>query len=300
MAYTKQTWDTTSYVNPTRMNHIEDGISNAMTSSNMGYLGAKNLNFTPYYFDSREISGITWTVNADGTVKANGTATAQSTFVCHSRAYSTNALILPNGDYIMSGCPSGGASNKYYTAAGRTSGGAYVAIGNEYGNGRAITLNGDDYSDTEVRLHVALVIANGQTVNNLVFKPMIRLAGDNDNTYYPYAMTNQDLTKKITNIKQLLSQDNIPTTATSYACDWAKYSLLNITLGTYNNVTSQITVPTSYFEGTGTGNRVLIYIVPTPTSNPPYYEIYKNDNENVYIVGHNVNSIHKIKIYGIL
>ena len=29
MAYSKQTWDTTSYVNPTRMNHIEDGIYNA-------------------------------------------------------------------------------------------------------------------------------------------------------------------------------------------------------------------------------------------------------------------------------
>jgi len=29
MAYSKQTWDTTSYVNPTRMNHIEDGIANA-------------------------------------------------------------------------------------------------------------------------------------------------------------------------------------------------------------------------------------------------------------------------------
>lgn len=26
MAYSKQTWDTTSYVTPTRMNHIEDGI----------------------------------------------------------------------------------------------------------------------------------------------------------------------------------------------------------------------------------------------------------------------------------
>ncbi|MBQ5565864.1 MAG: hypothetical protein IIT42_03355 [Clostridia bacterium] len=26
MEYNKQTWDTTSYVNPTRMNHIEDGI----------------------------------------------------------------------------------------------------------------------------------------------------------------------------------------------------------------------------------------------------------------------------------
>lgn len=29
MAYSKQTWDTTSYVNPTRMNHIEDGIEEA-------------------------------------------------------------------------------------------------------------------------------------------------------------------------------------------------------------------------------------------------------------------------------
>lgn len=29
MAYSKQTWDTTSYVNPTRMNHIEDGIEQA-------------------------------------------------------------------------------------------------------------------------------------------------------------------------------------------------------------------------------------------------------------------------------
>lgn len=29
MAYEKQTWDTTSFVNPTRMNHIEDGIEEA-------------------------------------------------------------------------------------------------------------------------------------------------------------------------------------------------------------------------------------------------------------------------------
>ena len=29
MAYSKQTWDTTSYVNPTRMNHMEQGIYDA-------------------------------------------------------------------------------------------------------------------------------------------------------------------------------------------------------------------------------------------------------------------------------
>ena len=33
MAYTKQTWDTTSYVNPTRLNHIEDGIDDASKHS---------------------------------------------------------------------------------------------------------------------------------------------------------------------------------------------------------------------------------------------------------------------------
>lgn len=33
MAYSKQTWDTTSYVNPTRMNHIEQGIYDASNSA---------------------------------------------------------------------------------------------------------------------------------------------------------------------------------------------------------------------------------------------------------------------------
>ena len=32
MSYAKQTWDTTSYVTPTRMNHIEDGIESVDTT----------------------------------------------------------------------------------------------------------------------------------------------------------------------------------------------------------------------------------------------------------------------------
>ncbi len=35
MAYSKQTWDTTSYVNPTRMNHIEDGIETAQNTADL-------------------------------------------------------------------------------------------------------------------------------------------------------------------------------------------------------------------------------------------------------------------------
>lgn len=37
MAYSKQTWDTSSYVNPTRMNHIEDGIESASTATGTAY-----------------------------------------------------------------------------------------------------------------------------------------------------------------------------------------------------------------------------------------------------------------------
>ena len=68
-----------------------------------GFLGAKNLNSYPYYETSNVDSGITWTVNSDGTVKATGKATAQTTLYCHNRVHpSTNELFLPNGNYILS------------------------------------------------------------------------------------------------------------------------------------------------------------------------------------------------------
>ena len=50
MAYSKQTWDTTSYVNPTRMNHIEDGIeANSWKSEEIVYSGLANDSSTGYY-----------------------------------------------------------------------------------------------------------------------------------------------------------------------------------------------------------------------------------------------------------
>lgn len=45
MAYSKQTWDTTSYVNPTRMNHIEDGIASADLTSGGTINGNLNINY---------------------------------------------------------------------------------------------------------------------------------------------------------------------------------------------------------------------------------------------------------------
>lgn len=47
MAYSKQTWDTTSYVNPTRMNHIEDGIEAVSNATELSDMAITCPNATP-------------------------------------------------------------------------------------------------------------------------------------------------------------------------------------------------------------------------------------------------------------
>lgn len=303
MAYTKQTWDTTSYVNPTRMNHIEDGIRGAVDWDSNKILGAKNLNARPYtHPDTRTYNGVTWTVNADGSITANGTATGgNSQFQCHPRiSTGANPLVLPNGKYIVSGCPSGGSGTKYFVQILATINGTANVYAYEYGAGREFTLNGDDYSPDCVTLGVYLYIVDGQTVNNITFKPMVRVASDDDATWTEGAMTNRQLTEKVNQTPLLLTQDNLSTTATSYPCSWAKYSMLNITLGNNNNVVNQILVPISEFTSSSTSRRVILYFMPITSSTYSAYEIYKNDDSNVYIKATNPDSSHRIKIYGVL
>lgn len=209
MAYEKQTWNTQSYVNPTRMNHIEDGIASAMTSGDMALLGAKNLNFMPYYHGmSRTASGVTFTVNEDGSITTSGTATADANFFCHRRIYgSATDLVLPNGNYILTGCPSGGSMQKYDVQVLRTYNDTAETVARDFGNGTNVTLNGDDFSSDEVVLGLYINIRNGQNANGLTFKPMLRMAGDNDSTWTPFALTNKQLSDIV---------GNTPTSAGTY------------------------------------------------------------------------------------
>lgn len=138
----------------------------------LNVLGAKNL--LPNNATTQVVNGITWTVNSDGTVTANGTATADS-----SLAIST--ITVPKGSYIKTGCPSGGAYDKYVFGG---------SSGAELGDGLAINL----VQDTE--LSFVCAIAANYTANNLTFKPMLRPASIADDTYVPYAKTNRELTLK--------------------------------------------------------------------------------------------------------
>ena len=160
----------------------------------MGKNGAKNLNSYPYQDTTRTTNGITFTDLGDGTIQANGTATADAYFSCHSRAQGEkNDLIIPNGRYILSGCPSGGGTSTYNMMAQRTYNGSVNLLGRDSGDGVLFVANGDDFSANEVNIQINIFIKNGQTVSNLIFKPMLRLAFDTDNTYVPYVPTNREL-----------------------------------------------------------------------------------------------------------
>lgn len=125
--------------------------------------------------------GVTFTVNNDGSVTATGTNDGTGASIIDVNTQTT--LTLPNGDYILSGCPSGGSETGYFMDVTRSPGSSIKDIG----NGAAFTVGGD-YTINEFRI----VISRNVTVDNLTFYPMIRQVADD--TFVPYAKTNRELT----------------------------------------------------------------------------------------------------------
>ena len=113
-------------------------------------------------------NGVTFTVNEDGTVKVNGTASSSTIFRVGE--------VSNGGSYIINGSPSG-ADNTYGLRIGHGSGNTFV--------GRQ---HGADYPYTSSdKVIIEIYVFGGQTLNNIVFKPMIRLASVSDATFAPYS-----------------------------------------------------------------------------------------------------------------
>ena len=103
-------------------------------------------------------------------VIANGTATANAAFTVTFNQDKT----YPAG-CILTGCPQGGAQSTYYI-------GVFA-----FGTGNLITADygyGSVFS-TDMPDRITIYIKSGQTVNNLVFEPMIRDPNTND-VFQPY------------------------------------------------------------------------------------------------------------------
>lgn len=132
-------------------------------------------------------NGITYTVNNDGTVRANGTAIDISYVNLRINNSNFNAKEYANGQFVLSGCPSGGGSGTYSLYAAK---GNYAKF--DYGDGVILT------PTSESEVYIVLRVEKNQTVD-IVFKPMIRLIGT-DSAFEPYALSNAELTAEIADI----------------------------------------------------------------------------------------------------
>lgn len=147
-----------------------NGVSEQFTTS------GKNLIPYPFKETTHTDNGITWTDNGDGTVTANGTATDRSVFIMVFRGEGTP---IPAGDYVLTGCPSGGSASTYRVALNHIEEGltAGVDLAYDYGSGKKVSL------DHDCNYGVFIRIEPNVTVSNLVFKPMLY----NENLItYPY------------------------------------------------------------------------------------------------------------------
>lgn len=119
---------------------------------------------------SQTINGITFTINKDKTIIVNGTANGNSILIL-------NSFDFQNGEtYILNGCPNNGGINSYKLDAFGQSG-----LSNDIGNGVNINIDG--------QRDIRIVIFDGNSVNNLVFKPMI-VKGSQATEYEPYTGRN--------------------------------------------------------------------------------------------------------------
>ncbi len=106
---------------------------------------------------TKTVEGVTCTANGDGTYTLNGTATNTITFRVR------NDIPADGKTYRIVGCPKAMSLNT-----------AYIDFSNNVNNASKDTGNGTTISLTrEYTYVVTIVVINGYTCKNLVFKPMI-------------------------------------------------------------------------------------------------------------------------------
>lgn len=190
-------------------------------------------------------NGITFTVNSDKTVLVNGTNDTSS-----NSSLIINRYALSPGTYILNGCPSGGAINTYRFAIQET--GSYSVLGSiDIGNG-----SGEFTIDTTTNVQVAIFIQKGLTINNLLFKPMLREATIADDTYEQYgASPSTDYLSKIENLEGENICPSLNTTRTINGVTFTKNKDGSITMN--GTATAEVNYPINVNTTTNTRTVLL-------------------------------------------
>lgn len=114
-------------------------------------------------------------------VEGNGTAlSADVTLNVTPRV--RRGLYVPNGDYILSGCPANGSASTYRMFLQKVSSGSYGTLANDMGSGASFTVdNAIDSIICRIALYKDYIIPSG----GLMYYPMIRPASISDSTFEP-------------------------------------------------------------------------------------------------------------------
>ena len=170
-----------------------------------------NKNLLEITVDSQTINGVTFTVDKTaGTITANGTASANARFDFHTTEMTVNATDIING------IPDGATNSTYYILAEFENG------TNAFGSNLDNTAIGDRPNFTPRVLDWRIYVISGQTVNNLVFKPMIRKA-DTTPDFEPYRIGVGENTE---------IRDNLPIEFRSNGDDLLGYKIYGTVEGT--------------------------------------------------------------------
>ena len=121
---------------------------------------------------SQTKSGVTITVNEDGSAIFNGTATSTIFFTVNIITF------IADDSYIISGCPKSGSAQTFFVKIELDDDTStfYTDMGKEVRITPSIT----------AKYRYTIRIASGYTCDNLTFYPMIRKATIEDDTYEPY------------------------------------------------------------------------------------------------------------------
>ena len=195
----------------------------------MGEMGAKNLNPYPYYDTTKTENGVTFIDNGDGTVTMStvaGGATATTRFVM--RAVADKFCLKKGVEYILTDGTSDSGSNTYKFVVALYNGTSYININYATTNGIAKFTLPDNNTYDRFTVYIT-VYKNTIRTTPVLFKPMIRLASDTDDTYQQYAKTNKQLTDDVANKTEAIeaTQDMISdaydSTATYAVGDYCIY-----------------------------------------------------------------------------
>lgn len=139
---------------------------------------------------TQTVSGITFTVNSDGSV----TATVSSTITATTALEINASFTLPAGTYKLNGCPSDvddGTTTICRLQLYKTDNVTPIALDN--GSGVEFSLDSDTALVCKIRL------GSGLEAGTYTFYPMITLASYTG-SYVPYAKTNAELTSDVNDI----------------------------------------------------------------------------------------------------